>query len=140
MAITIHSINELHNTARQLLQALNQQKLVAFYGTMGSGKTTLIRAICQQLGCTDEVTSPTFSLVNEYDTKDGFPIYHFDFYRIEKEEELFDIGFEDYAYSHQYCFIEWPEKAEHLLPPQTAKVKINALNETTRNIELVQAR
>ena len=99
-------------------------RLFAFYGKMGAGKTTLINAILEVLGVDDGGSSPTFSLVNEYEGRLGEPIYHFDFYRIENLEEVYDIGYEEYFFSTNYCFIEWPEKVEELLPDDVVKVQI----------------
>jgi tRNA threonylcarbamoyladenosine biosynthesis protein TsaE len=100
---------------------------------MGAGKTTFIKTICELLGAVDVVQSPSFAIINEYRTSSGNPLFHFDFYRIKKLEEVYDIGYEDYIYSGSYCFIEWPELAESLLPPDVIRVKISG--EETREIE-----
>jgi tRNA threonylcarbamoyladenosine biosynthesis protein TsaE len=118
-----NSLEDLGELAKQIVN-LTDQKVFAFYGEMGAGKTTLIKKIVEVLGSNDEVSSPTFSLVNEYFSETAGTIYHFDFYRIESEDEVFDIGYEDYLYSSHYCFIEWPEKIANLLPSSYVKVTI----------------
>lgn len=109
------SLSQLEHVAQQIISAANQHKIWAFYGQMGAGKTTLIKQICKQLGVNDDISSPTYSLVNEYKTNDENTIFHFDFYRIKNLEEVYDIGYEDYFYSGNICLIEWPEKIEALL-------------------------
>jgi tRNA threonylcarbamoyladenosine biosynthesis protein TsaE len=116
--------NELGGIARKLLDKYGNERIFALFGEMGIGKTTFIKTICAQLGITDEVTSPTFSIINEYIKPDGESLYHFDFYRIKLEEEAYDLGYEDYFYGGSYCFIEWPEKVEKLLPAETVRVFI----------------
>ncbi|MFW5758180.1 MAG: tRNA (adenosine(37)-N6)-threonylcarbamoyltransferase complex ATPase subunit type 1 TsaE [Bacteroidota bacterium] len=110
--------------AQKLLNTFPRKRVFAFYGEMGSGKTTLIKGICNYLGVSDTVTSPTFSIVNEYHTFEGSVVYHFDFYRINKMEEALDMGYEEYFFSGNYCFIEWPEKIENLLPRDCQKLYI----------------
>jgi len=124
MEIIIKDKRHLHTAAKQLLKQSGENKLFAFYGAMGSGKTTFIKAICESLGAVDIVSSPTFTLVNEYKTSDGESIFHIDFYRIKKQEEVFDFGIEEYLTGDSYCFMEWPELVEGILPPETVKVKI----------------
>lgn len=124
MTKRVCSITELPGVARELLQS-TENRILAFYGEMGAGKTTLIKALCRELGVMDEVQSPTFSLVNEYQTLDGQGVYHFDFYRIEDESELYDMGVEDYLYSGRYCFIEWPSLGSSVLPPETLEIRID---------------
>ena len=119
-----HSLEDLPSIADQLITEAGEHRLFAFYGKMGAGKTTLINSILEVLGVDDGGSSPTFSLVNEYEGRLGEPIYHFDFYRIENLEEVYDIGYEDYFFSTNYCFIEWPEKVEELLPHDVVKVQI----------------
>ena len=102
----------------------SEADVVAFYGSMGAGKTTLIKNLCHRMGVTDEVNSPTFAIVNEYVTEEGEPVYHFDFYRIKKMEEAYDIGYENYFYSGYLCLIEWPELIEPLLPDTYLRVDI----------------
>ncbi len=123
-------------TNREEEKALNGRSIVAFWGEMGAGKTTLIRVLCDRLGVTDTVTSPTFALVNEYHTEAGTPIYHFDFYRINRIEEVFDFGYEEYFYSGDLCLIEWPEKIEGLLPEETLSVRILITGDDSRTIEI----
>ena len=129
------SLEELHDAARSFVREMDGHTLFALYGKMGAGKTTFIKAVCRELGVADEVNSPTFSLVNEYrsDTT-GELIYHFDFYRINKPEEAYDFGYEDYFYSGALCFIEWPELIEELLPEDTVKVTIEETPEGTRRL------
>jgi tRNA threonylcarbamoyladenosine biosynthesis protein TsaE len=125
MEIIIKDKQHLHAAAKQLLKRSGDNKLFAFYGAMGSGKTTFIKAICESLGAVDIVSSPTFTLVNEYKTSDGESIFHIDFYRIKKQEEVFDFGIEEYLTGDSYCFMEWPDLVEEILPPETVKVKIS---------------
>ena len=132
MEIKINSIENIRESAREFIENMGEHKVFAFYGKMGAGKTTFIKAICEELGVDDIITSPTFAIVNEYDAK-GQPIYHFDFYRIKKLEEVYDMGYEDYFYSGALCFIEWPELIEDLLPEDAVRVDIgvNANDERT---------
>ncbi|MBP3482985.1 MAG: tRNA (adenosine(37)-N6)-threonylcarbamoyltransferase complex ATPase subunit type 1 TsaE [Alistipes sp.] len=124
--VSIDSLSELSRAADAVIAALDGRTVVAFYGAMGAGKTTLISSIMERLGSHDAVTSPTFALVNQYDTSDGKPVYHFDFYRINKTEEAFDLGYEEYFYSGDLCLIEWPEKVEELLPDDVMTVRIES--------------
>ena len=124
--VSCKSIKELDGIAKQLIQSHSNERIFAFYGKMGAGKTTFIKSICKILGTEEIVTSPTFSIVNQYNTKNGENLFHFDFYRIKKTEEVMDIGYEDYFYSGSYCFIEWPEMIEELLPENFVYVKIEA--------------
>lgn len=123
--IKIQSLEQIHEAARRFIEQMGDRTVFALYGKMGAGKTTFIKAVCEELGVTDMVTSPTFAIVNEYrsDTT-GELIYHFDFYRIKKLEEVYDMGYEDYFYCGAICFIEWPELIEELLPGDTVKVTI----------------
>ncbi len=123
--IPVNSIGELPATAKKILEAFPDTKLFAFYGAMGAGKTSLIKAICLQLGVTENTSSPTFAIVNEYHSAKDTRIFHFDFYRMEKLTEAFDIGFEEYLDSGSPCLIEWPEKVEVLLPPDTVRLRID---------------
>ncbi len=123
MRLKVENIDGLDDVAKQILEIAGK-KLIAFYGPMGSGKTTLIKRIGRELGVTDEVNSPTFSIVNEYVTADGESVFHFDFYRIKKLEEAYDIGYENYFYSGNLCLVEWPGLIEQLLPPVYVKVTI----------------
>ncbi len=120
----IKGLSALKDTAKQLLARFPEDRIFAFYGKMGAGKTTFIKALCRELGSHDNITSPTFALINEYSTDQGAVIYHFDFYRIKKLEEAYDLGYEDYIYSGNYCFIEWPEMIQSLLPQGIVEVKI----------------
>ena len=135
MQITVQSENELAQAARTFVQSMDQATVFAFYGKMGAGKTTFIKALCEALGVSDVVNSPTFSIVNEYrsDTT-GELVYHFDFYRIEKLEEVYDMGYEDYFYSGALCFIEWPELVEELLPGDAVKVTVTEAEDGSRCI------
>jgi len=130
----VTSIEGLKEAAAKLINQFPNHKFFAFYGKMGAGKTTFIQAICKHLGSEDNVTSPTFALINEYNTKDLSSIFHFDFYRINDIEEAFDLGYEDYMYSDNYCFIEWPEQIESLLPENIVKVEIEAREDNSRVI------
>ncbi len=122
--ITISSLQELDNAAAQFLELAGERAVIAFSGEMGTGKTTFIQALCRKLGVKVEVNSPTFSLVNEYFTPVGNSIFHFDLYRIETPDELFDMGYEEYFYSGFLCLIEWPEKARNLIPDDALWVNI----------------
>ena len=124
MEIKITSLDNIHGAARQFIAAMGDNTVFAFYGKMGAGKTTFIKAVCECLGVTDVINSPTFAIVNEYRSESGELIYHFDFYRIKKLEEVYDMGYEDYFYSGALCFIEWPELVEELLPADAVKVSI----------------
>ena len=117
-------VQELDEIAKAIVEVFENKKKIVFFGEMGVGKTTLIKSICKVLNVQDVVTSPTFSVVNEYQNKDGNSLYHFDFYRIKNQEELFDLGLEEYIYSDNYCFIEWPEKAEGLLSDNFVQVQM----------------
>lgn len=137
MHYKISSVNDLSQVAKDIVELTKKVKIVAFFGPMGAGKTTLIKKICHLFGVKDEVNSPTFALVNEYKDADSKPIYHFDFYRIKKLEEVFDIGYEDYFYSGHICLLEWPQMIENLMPDEFVKVEI-ALGEkeTERLIDI----
>ena len=131
----ISNLSALGDSVRILLKAFPDERVFAFYGAMGAGKTTLIKALCHELGSSDYVTSPTFALINEYSTSNGSVIYHFDFYRIKKIEEAFDLGYEDYIYSGNYCFIEWPEMIESLLPDGIVEVRIRETENGVRELD-----
>jgi tRNA threonylcarbamoyladenosine biosynthesis protein TsaE len=134
--LIINGLNELPVVARQLATLIGQHKIVAFYGAMGAGKTTLIKALCEAMGVVTMVNSPTFALVNEYRLPTGRPVYHFDFYRINKIEEVYDMGYEDYFYSGHLCLIEWPELVEPLLPHNTLRLRIEAADNGVRIIAI----
>lgn len=122
--IEIKSLDHIDEAAKEFLLRIGDHKKIAFSGEMGIGKTTFIQAICRELGVDTVVNSPTFALINEYFTREGESIYHFDLYRIENIEEMYDFGYEDYVYSDSWCFIEWPEKAMELMPEDTLMVKL----------------
>jgi tRNA threonylcarbamoyladenosine biosynthesis protein TsaE len=124
MKILIKDKKHLLPAAKELLKICGDKKIFAFYGAMGAGKTTIIKAICEVLGATDIVSSPTFTLVNEYMTSGGKTLYHIDFYRIKKLEEVFDFGVEEYLTGDSYCFMEWPELVEEILPDERVNVRI----------------
>ncbi len=132
--IIYSDISELPNIAEQFLKATTEHKHFAFYGEMGVGKTTLIKELCKQLGVTDMVTSPTFSIINEYSSETNGNVYHFDFYRTKNIDEVYNLGYEDYLYSDNYCFIEWPELIEELLPEHILKVNISLEENNNRKI------
>ncbi len=135
MEIRIDSLDNIKEAAKQFVAAIDQNTVFAFYGKMGAGKTTFTKAVCEELGVTDTVASPTFAIVNEYrsDTT-GELIYHFDFYRIKKLDEVYDMGYEDYFYSGALCFIEWPELIEELLPEDAVKVNIVENEDGSRTV------
>ena len=133
MEIQIKDLEHIREAAREFINNIGDSTVFAFYGKMGAGKTTFIKAICEELGVEDVITSPTFAIVNEYTAKEG-PIYHFDFYRIKKLEEVYDMGFEDYFYSGSLCLIEWPELIEEVLPEDAVKVHITENPDGTRTI------
>ncbi len=133
-SVKITTLKAIGKAAKELIERFPQQRVFAFYGKMGAGKTTFIQAICRELGTHDNVTSPTFALINEYKTIKGDSIFHFDFYRIKEMEEAFDLGYEDYIYSGNYCLIEWPEKIEPLLPQEFVAVNIEVEENEMRNI------
>lgn len=132
MTYKVNDLSELPEVAKALLEFAGEQRVFLFYGDMGAGKTTFIKALCEELQIKDLTSSPTFSIVNEYQSLNG-PVYHFDFYRLKTETEAFDMGYEDYIYSGDYCFIEWPEKISNLLPVRHVKITIE-VSETGRRI------
>lgn len=132
-----YSLNEVDSIASEIISQ-SSSKVLLFYGEMGVGKTTLIKSICKALESDDVISSPTFSLVNEYRTRNGAPIYHFDFYRIESEEEALDIGVEDYFYSDAWCLIEWPNNIENLLPLDATEIQLEYSGNGQRTIQLKQ--
>jgi tRNA threonylcarbamoyladenosine biosynthesis protein TsaE len=138
MNFVLKDISDIDTAAKIFVEKFGNKKIFAFYGEMGAGKTTFIKAVCKSMGVTGTITSPTFSLVNEYKTDNGMTIYHFDFYRIENIEEVYDFGYEDYFYSDKMCFIEWPELVETLLPEDVVEVKISADDNEQRLISVQQ--
>ena len=127
---------DIKQAAKQFVETMGENTVFAFYGKMGAGKTTFIKAVCEELGVADTVTSPTFAIVNEYEAAGGHPIYHFDFYRIKKVSEAYDMGCEEYFYSGHPCFIEWPELIEEVLPEETVNATIEALSNGERRLVL----
>lgn len=148
MEIEIKSTEQLADAARTFISNIGERRIFAFYGKMGAGKTTFIKAICTELGVEDVITSPTFAIVNEYEIAPKTPsslsnhqspiipqsVYHFDFYRIKRLEEVYDMGYEEYFYSGALCFIEWPELIEQLLPEDTVRVRIEQLPDDSRKV------
>ena len=131
----IANLESIHEAAQAFVAAMGGAHVFAFYGAMGAGKTTFIKAVCEELGVEDVITSPTFAIVNEYQSATtGALIYHFDFYRIKKLEEVYDMGYEDYFYSGALCFIEWPELIEELLPEDAVKVTIREEADGSRSL------
>lgn len=133
--IEIDSLSELERVAEEILSALGERRVVLLRGGMGAGKTTLVSRIAAKLGAEDMVTSPTFALVNQYEGREG-TIYHFDFYRINRVEEVFDLGYEEYFYSGELCFVEWPEMVEGLLPDDAMQVRITVGDDQKRIFEI----
>lgn len=129
-----NNLEDLSRVASAMLEALPGDRIFALHGKMGAGKTTLIKALCQVLGVQEIVSSPTFALVNEYSTLEDDQVFHFDFYRIKKIEEVYDIGYEEYFYSDSYCFVEWPEMISDLLPQCYVKVEIEVMSNEERKI------
>jgi tRNA threonylcarbamoyladenosine biosynthesis protein TsaE len=124
ISIKIKDIDHIREAAREFIEHIGDRRVFAFYGKMGAGKTTFVKAICEELGVDDVITSPTFAIINEYSIDKVQSIYHFDFYRIKKLEEVYDMGYEDYFYSGALCFIEWPELIEDILPDDAVRVSI----------------
>ena len=136
MEIKIHSLEQINEAAKEFIAAMGDNTVFAFYGKMGAGKTTFIKAVCENLGVTDVINSPTFAIVNEYRSETEELIYHFDFYRIKRLEEVYDMGYEDYFYCGALCFIEWPELIEELLPLDAVKVYIEEQENGERTIRI----
>ena len=136
MIITVNELADLDAAAKKVVEAIGNRKVIALYGQMGAGKTTLIKHICKALDVRDVVNSPSFSLVNEYQRPNGEPIYHFDFYRINKIEEAFDFGYEEYFFNNNLCLIEWPEVIEDLIPDDAVKLTIQVLGDGRREIQI----
>ena len=134
MEITIKNLDTIHEAAKEFIKGMGEGKVFAFYGKMGAGKTTFIKALCEVLGLEDVITSPTFAIINEYTDGNDEPIYHFDFYRIKKLEEVYDMGYEDYFYSGNLCLLEWPELIEEILPENVVKVTIEEQADGTRKL------
>lgn len=134
--LILKSLSDLNIIADKFLRLMRDKKVFAFFGPMGVGKTTFIKALCNELGVVEIVTSPTFALVNEYQTGKGDVIFHFDFYRIEKIEEVYDLGYEDYFFSGNYCFIEWPDKVAEILPEEVVFVQMVENSDGSRTINI----
>jgi len=133
--IICRNVDDMPMVARHILDKFKSDRIFAFYGELGAGKTTLIKSICEELGVVDTVNSPTFAIINVYQSNNSGEIYHFDFYRLKSETEAFDIGYEDYFYTDSYCFIEWPDKISNLLPKETVKINIEVnVNNNSRLI------
>ena len=135
MRITIESIDSIKEAAHTFVDNMPNGNIIAFYGKMGAGKTTFIKSLCEEMGVEDVITSPTFAIVNEYTTDKGLPVYHFDFYRIKKLEEVYDMGYEEYLYSGDLCLMEWPELIEDILPEDTMRVVITENSDGSRTVE-----
>ena len=133
MEIRIENLDNIRAAARKFIQHMGEARVFAFYGKMGAGKTTFVKAICEELGVEDVITSPTFAIINEYEGEET--IYHFDFYRIKKLEEVYDMGYEDYFYSGALCFIEWPELIEEILPDDAVRVSITEQQDGSRLVK-----
>ncbi len=136
MELLLNNLSEIDILANRFVENMNHRKVFAFYGEMGAGKTTFIKAVCKALGVTETITSPTFAIINEYKKSDSESIFHFDFYRIKNIEEAYDFGYEDYFYSEQLCFIEWPELVEPLLPENVVRVQITVQDNDQRLISI----
>lgn len=130
----ISTLDNLGAAAAEFFEAVGDNRLIAFYGNLGAGKTTFIKELCSRLGVDDNVCSPTFTIVNEYRAADGDSVFHFDFYRIDSLREAEDLGLEEYFYSGCFCFMEWPEKVAELLPEEVVEVRIEPIDEVTRRI------
>ena len=136
-SLRIPDLASIDHVAEEFIAMLGATRVVALSGDMGAGKTTFIQALCRVLGVSQTVNSPTFALINEYFTAGKESIFHFDLYRIETSEELLDIGYEDYFYSGAWCFIEWPEKAPELIPEDAMKIKMDVLDDESRQIRFM---
>ena len=136
LEIKINSLDGIADAARQFVDAMGENKVFAMFGPMGVGKTTFIKAVCEVLGVQDTITSPTFAIVNEYRTDSGEQIFHFDFYRIRKVEEVYEMGYDDHIYSGAVCFLEWPELIEELLPDDAVRVTLTEEEDGTRTITI----
>ncbi|MFA8435925.1 MAG: tRNA (adenosine(37)-N6)-threonylcarbamoyltransferase complex ATPase subunit type 1 TsaE [Marinifilaceae bacterium] len=134
--LKINSLDEINEVARQFLREVKDKRVFALYGAMGVGKTTFVKAVCEEFGVEDTINSPSFAIVNEYHTPKDVIIYHFDFYRIDDVEEAYDFGYEDYFYSNNFCFVEWPEKIESILPAGTVNVLFTENPDGTRSISI----
>lgn len=134
--IEIQNLDSYATAAREFIEKMGERRIFAFYGSMGAGKTTFIKAVCEAMGVEDAINSPTFAIVNEYEDADSNTIFHFDFYRIKSIAEVYNMGYEEYLYSNAYCFIEWPELIEELLPEETVKVTIEETPEGQHKVTM----
>lgn len=134
--IEIENLESYATAAKEFIAAMGNRRIFAFYGSMGAGKTTFIKAVCQAMGVEDAINSPTFAIVNEYEDAECNTIFHFDFYRIKSIAEVYNMGYEEYLYSNAYCFIEWPELIEELLPDETVKVTIEETTDGRRKVTM----
>lgn len=134
--IEIENLESYATAAKEFISAMGNRRIFAFYGSMGAGKTTFIKAVCQAMGVEDAINSPTFAIVNEYEDAECNTIFHFDFYRIKSIAEVYNMGYEEYLYSNAYCFIEWPELIEELLPDETVKVTIEETTDGRRKVTM----
>ncbi|MBR2300504.1 MAG: tRNA (adenosine(37)-N6)-threonylcarbamoyltransferase complex ATPase subunit type 1 TsaE [Bacteroidaceae bacterium] len=135
--IKIESLENYPSAAKEFIEKMGGNRIFAFYGKMGTGKTTFIKSICEAMGVKDIINSPTFAIVNEYEDAELNTTYHFDFYRIKSIAEVYNMGYEEYLYSNAYCFIEWPELIEELLPEESAKVYMEELADGSRHVRIV---
>ena len=135
--ITINGLDDYPRAAREFIKYMQQERIFAFYGKMGTGKTTFIKSICEAMGVEDIINSPTFAIVNEYEDAEQNTIFHFDFYRIKNIAEVYNMGYEEYLYSDAYCFIEWPELIEELLPEESTKVFMEENEDGSRRVRIV---
>ena len=135
--LKINSLEEINSVAKQFIELVGERRVFAMYGAMGVGKTTFVKAVCEELGVEDTITSPSFAIVNEYHTQKDKIVYHFDFYRIEDVQEAYDFGYEDYFYSKAMCFIEWPERIDSILPADVINLNFREEEDGSRTIQLV---
>ncbi len=136
--LKIKSLKDINSVAKQFIELIGERRVFAMYGAMGVGKTTFVKAVCEELGVNDTINSPTFAIVNEYQTAKNKPVFHFDFYRIEDVEEAYDFGYESYFYSKAICFIEWPERIESILPPDIVNLNFLEEEDGSRTIQIDQ--
>ena len=134
--LRINNLEEINSVAKRFIEIVGTRRVFAMYGAMGVGKTTFVKAICQELGVEDTINSPSFAIVNEYHTKEDNIVYHFDFYRIEDVQEAYDFGYEDYFYSQALCFIEWPERIESILPSDVINLNFTEEEDGSRLIQI----
>ncbi len=135
--LRIKSLKDINSVAKQFIELVGERRVFAMYGTMGVGKTTFVKAVCEELGVDDTINSPTFAIVNEYRTPKDKIVYHFDFYRIEDVQEAYDFGYEDYFYSKAMCFIEWPERIESILPTDVINLNFTEEEDGSRTIQII---